>query len=178
MLSDKEGCSVAAREKSDAMLEAQEEFTAEQWAAVDAIIGKNKAKPGSLIPVLEEIQESIGYLPKSIQDRVAHGLRIPSGEVYGVVTFYSFFTMVPRGKHSIRCCLGTACYVRGGRKNIEKVVEALGVQPGETTRDRKFSLETVRCLGACALAPAMTVDGETYQQVKPSQIPTILRNHD
>ncbi len=86
---------MAAREKSDAMLEAQEEFTAEQWAAVDAIIGKNKAKPGSLIPVLEEIQESIGYLPKSIQDRVAHGLRIPSGEVYGVVTFYSFFTMVP-----------------------------------------------------------------------------------
>ena len=169
---------MVAREKSDAMVEAQEEFTAEQLAAVDAIIEHHKAKPGALIPVLEEIQESIGYLPKAIQDRVARGLRIPSGEVYGVVTFYSFFTMVPRGKHNVRCCLGTACYVRGGKKNLEKVVEALKVQPGETTRDRMFSLETVRCLGACALAPAMTVDGETYQQVKPSQIPTILQNHD
>ncbi len=132
----------------------------------------------ALIPVLEEIQEAIGYLPKSIQSRVAHGLRIPFSEVYGVVTFYSFFTMVPRGKHTVRCCLGTACYVRGGKKNLEKLRETLKVEPGETTHDRRFSLETVRCLGACALAPAMTVDAETYQQVKPSQIPTILENHD
>jgi NADH:ubiquinone oxidoreductase subunit E len=152
MVSDKEGCSVAAREKSREVLDAQDEFTAEQWAAVDGVITKYRGKPGSLIPVLEEIQESIGYLPKTIQDRVARGLRIPSGEVYGVVTFYSFFTMVPRGKHSIRCCLGTACYVRGGKKNLEKVEQILGVRPGETTRDRKFSLETVRCLGACAQA--------------------------
>ncbi|MEJ2726205.1 MAG: NAD(P)H-dependent oxidoreductase subunit E [Deltaproteobacteria bacterium] len=143
---------MAAREKSREVLDAQDEFTAEQWAAVDGVITKYRGKPGSLIPVLEEIQESIGYLPKTIQDRVARGLRIPSGEVYGVVTFYSFFTMVPRGKHSIRCCLGTACYVRGGKKNLEKVEQILGVRPGETTRDRKFSLETVRCLGACAQA--------------------------
>lgn len=169
---------MAARKKSNLMPMGEEEFTSEELAAADAIIEKHKGKKGSLIPVLEEIQEAIGYLPKSIQSRVAHGLRIPFSEVYGVVTFYSFFTMVPRGKHTVRCCLGTACYVRGGRKNLEKLRETLKVEPGETTHDRRFSLETVRCLGACALAPAMTVDAETYQQVKPSQIPTILQNHD
>lgn len=169
---------MVAKRKTETVPERQDDFTAEQWSTVDAIIERYKAKPGSLIPVLEEIQESIGYLPKKIQDRVARALRIPSGEVYGVVTFYSFFTMVPRGKHTVRCCLGTACYVRGGKKNLEKLRESLKVEPGETTHDRRFSLETVRCLGACALAPAMTVDAETYQQVKPSQIPTILKNHD
>jgi NADH:ubiquinone oxidoreductase subunit E len=173
-LTDKEGCSVVAREKSDARVEAQEEFTAEQLAAVDAIIEHYKVKPGSLIPVLEEVQESIGYLPKSIQDRVARGLRIPSGEVYGVVTFYSFFTMVPRGKHNIRCCLGTACYVRGGKKNLEKVTGTLKLEPGETTKDRRFSLETVRCLGACGLAPVITIDEDTFRQVNPAKIPEIL----
>jgi NADH:ubiquinone oxidoreductase subunit E len=169
---------VAARKKSNLMPMGEKEFTSEELTTADSIIEKHKGKKGSLIPVLEEIQEAIGYLPKSIQSRVAHGLRIPFSEVYGVVTFYSFFTMVPRGKHTVRCCLGTACYVRGGRKNLEKLRQTLKVEPGETTHDRRFSLETVRCLGACALAPAMTVDAETYQQVKPSQIPTILQNHD
>ncbi len=169
---------MAAREKSDGVLEAQEVFTAEQWAAVDRIIKKYKAKPGSLIPVLEEVQEAIGHLPKPVMERVAFGLKVPFSEVYGVVTFYSFFTMAPKGKHTIRCCLGTACYVRGGKKILDTLTETLHVQPGETTPDRHFSLETVRCLGACGLAPVVVVDEDTHRQMKPSKISGVLDAYD
>lgn len=151
-----------------------EEFTPEQLAEVDNIIARHRSKPGSLIPVLEEIQETIGYLPKSMQRRVASGLKRPLSEVHGVVSFYSFFTMEPRGRHTTRCCLGTACYVRGGKRNLEKLTNVLAVEPGGTTPDRKYSLETVRCLGACGLAPVMMVDDDTYRQVKPSKIEEIL----
>lgn len=156
----------------------EEEFTSEKLATVDRIIEGYKSKPGSLIPVLEDIQEAIGYIPKSIQKKVSYGLRIPLSEVYGVVTFYSFFTMVPRGRHTVRCCLGTACYVRGGKKNLEKLSKILGVDPGSTTDDRRFSLETVRCLGACGLAPVMMVGEDTFRQVKPLKIPEILKAYD
>jgi NADH-quinone oxidoreductase E subunit len=178
LASDKEGCSVVAREKSDGLLEAQEEFTAEQWAAVDAVIKKYKGKPGSLIPVLEEVQEAVGYLPKPVMERVALGLRVPFSEVYGVVTFYSFFTMAPKGKHTVRCCQGTACYVRGGKKILEALTDTLKIQPGETTPDRNFSLETVRCLGACGLAPVVVVDEDTHRQMKPSKISGVLDAYD
>jgi len=153
-------------------------FTAEELANVDAIIDQYKNRPGSLIPVLEEIQETIGFLPKSVQRRVALGLSIPFSEVYGVVTFYSFFTMAPKGKHTIRCCLGTACYVRGGKRILEKLTQTLKVAPGETTSDRRFSLETVRCLGACGLAPVVMVDDNTYRQMKPSKISEILEAYE
>jgi len=151
-----------------------EEFTAEQLAEVDAIIERNKNKSGSLIPVLEDIQEAVGYLPKSIQERVAKGLGVPFSEVYGVVTFYHFFTMVPRGRHTVRCCLGTACYVRGGQNALNKIESILSIKPGETTADREFSLETVRCLGACGLAPTMVIDNETFPQIKPAKLPEIF----
>lgn len=164
---------MVAREVEDSQ-RGGEEFTLEELAAVDDIIGRYRSKPGSLIPVLEEIQETLGHLPKDVQRRVALGLSLPLAEVYGVVTFYSFFTMVPRGRHTVRCCLGTACYVRGGKKNLEKLREILKVEPGETTMDRRFSLETVRCLGACGLAPVMMVDEDTYRQIKPTQISAIL----
>jgi NADH:ubiquinone oxidoreductase subunit E len=156
----------------------EDEFTQDELAAVDGMIDRYRDKAGSLIPVLEEIQETIGYLPKSIQRRVAVGLKIPFSEVYGVVTFYSFFTTVPRGRHTTRCCLGTACYVRGGKRNMEKLTEMLNVSPGETTDDHRFSLETVRCLGACGLAPVIMVDGDTYRQVKPIKIPEILDTYE
>ena len=167
---------MVAREVADSNRDS-EEFTPEELAAVDEIIRRHRSKPGSLIPVLEEIQETVGYLPKGILARVALGLRLPFSEVYGVVTFYSFFTMLPRGRHTIRCCLGTACYVRGGKKNLEKLREVLKVGPGETTKDRRFSLETVRCLGACGLAPVMTVGEDTYRQLKPAEIPKILETY-
>jgi NADH:ubiquinone oxidoreductase subunit E len=150
------------------------EFTLEQLAQVDAIIERYKAQPGALIPVLEEVQETLGYLPHSIQRRVAGGLTLSLSEVYGVVTFYSFFSMVPKGKHIIRVCLGTACYVRGGKKNLEEVCHCLKLEPGDTTEDRRYSLETVRCLGACGLAPVLLLDQDTFRQVKPSRINEIL----
>jgi len=154
------------------------EFTAEQWEAIDGIINRYRSKPGSLIPALEEIQETIGYLPKTIQRRVALGLKIPFSEVYGVVTFYSFFTMVPRGRHTVRCCLGTACYVRGGQRNFDRLSSLLKVDQGKTTEDKRYTLETVRCLGACGLAPVMVVDDDTYRQMKPSKIPEILDSYE
>jgi len=156
----------------------EHEFTSAELAAVDDIIRRHQSKPGSLIPVLEEIQETLGYLPKSLQNRVALGLRIPFSEVYGVVTFYSFFSMVPKGRHTVRCCLGTACYVKGGKKNLEKLISTLKIDSGETTDDRRFSLETVRCLGACGLAPAMVVDDTTFRQIKAANISEILEGYE
>jgi len=166
--------------KTDSNLQAagEEEFTAEELSAVDAVIERYRSKPGSLIPVLEGVQETLGYLPKSIQRKIALGLGLPFSEVYGVVTFYSFFTMVPRGKHTVKCCLGTACYVRGGKKILEKLSGTLGIEPGETTADRLFSLETVRCLGACGLAPVITADDETFRHVKPTKVVELLKDYD
>lgn len=154
-----------------------EEFTSEQLAKVDEIIASHTGKPGALIPVLEQVQEVLGYLPMPIQQRVAAGLNIPAANVFGVVTFYSFFTMVPRGKHNIRVCLGTACYVRGGQRLLETLTSVLGIEPGGCTADRQFSLETVRCLGACGLAPVIVVDEDTHGQVKPAKLQGILSQY-
>jgi NADH:ubiquinone oxidoreductase subunit E len=157
---------------------ATQDFSPEQLSAVDQIIERYKEKPGALIPALEEVQEAIGHLPKSIQARIAEAMRVPLEEVHGVVSFYSFFTMVPRGRHTTRCCLGTACYVRGGKQNMEKLKDLLRIESGGTTDDRKFSLETVRCLGACGLAPVITVDEDTYRQVKPSKLTEIIEQYE
>ena len=154
------------------------EFTAEELSTVDAIIERYRSKPGSLIPVLEDVQDAMGYLPASIQKKIALGLGVSFSEVYGVVTFYSFFTMVPRGKHTVKCCLGTACYVRGGKKILEKLSGTLGIESGDTTADRRFSLETVRCLGACGLAPVVTADDETFRHVKPTKVVELLKDYD
>ncbi len=152
-----------------------DDFTSEQWNLVDKVIEKYRDKPGSLIPVLEEIQGITGYLPESVQRRVASGLSLPLSQVYGVTTFYSFFTMKPRGKHQVRVCLGTACHVRGAKRNLEHLIEALKVNPGECTEDRNFSLDVVRCLGACGLAPVMVVDEDTHKQVKEAKLDRILK---
>ena len=167
-----------AKRTQDLQATGEQDFSSEELGAVDAIIERYRSKPGSLIPVLEEIQEDLGYLPKSIQRRVALGMGSPFSEVYGVVTFYSFFTMVPKGRHTVRCCLGTACYVRGGKKNLERLFGILGVESGGTTDDRRFSLETVRCLGACGLAPVMVVDDDTYRQIKPPRIVEVLEGYE
>lgn len=153
-------------------------FTEQELAEVDGIIARYKSKPGALIPVLEEVQEAIGYLPDTIQKKIAEGMQVPLSEVYGVVSFYSFFTMIPKGRHVTRCCLGTACYVRGGKQNMERLKEVLKIDSGGTTADLKFSLETVRCLGACGLAPVITVDEDTYRQVKPSKLSEILERYE
>jgi NADH:ubiquinone oxidoreductase subunit E len=154
------------------------EFSEEQLRQVDAIIEKYQGEPGSLIPVLEEVQGALGYLPHEIQHRIAEGLNLPLSQIFGVVTFYSFFTMVPRGRHTIRVCLGTACYVRGGKKNLDRLVRDLGIEAGQTTEDRRFSLETIRCLGACGLAPVIVVDEDTHKQVKERKVRGILERYE
>jgi NADH:ubiquinone oxidoreductase subunit E len=146
------------------------QFSQEDLSRIDGIINRNYGKPGALIPVLEEVQSTLGYLPVSIQLRVAKGLNIPPSNVYGVVTFYSFFTMVPKGRHGIRVCFGTACYVKGAQRIFEKLSSHLGIGRGGCTDDRRFSLETVRCLGVCGLAPVMVIDEDPHGQLKASEV--------
>ena len=150
------------------------EFKPEQIAKLDAIIQKHRGRPGALIPVLEEAQVVLEYLPVSIQKRVAEGLNLPLAQVFGVVTFYSFFTMKPKGRHTVRVCLGTACYVRGGKTLVENISREWKVKEGDTTPDRRFTLETVRCLGACGLGPVIVVDANVHGRVKPSKTKSIL----
>ena len=150
------------------------EFSAEQVAKLDGIIARYKGKPGGLIPVLEEAQVTLDYLPVSVQRRIADGLSLPLAQVYGVVTFYSFFTMKPRGRHTVRVCLGTACYVRGGKAIAESIVKDFKVEEGETTQDRRFTYETVRCLGACGLAPVIVVDENVHGRIKTQKMKSVL----
>jgi NADH:ubiquinone oxidoreductase subunit E len=154
------------------------EFSPEQVAKLDSIIEKHKGKAGGLIPVLEEAQVCLEYLPLSVQKRIAAGLNLPLSRVYGVVTFYSFFTMTPRGKHTVRVCLGTACYVRGGKALSETLEKQFGIKEGETTADRMFTLESVRCLGACGLGPVIVVDDNVHGRVKPGKVKEILSQYN
>lgn len=153
------------------------EFTPEQIEGLYGIIEKFKTKAGGLIPALEEAQVLLGYLPVSVQERIAEGLNIPASRVYGVVTFYSFFTMKPRGKYTVRVCLGTACYVRGGKALAEALKKEFGVTEGETTADRLFTFETVRCLGACGLGPVLVVDNDVHGRMKPANVRNVLDNY-
>ena len=154
-----------------------EEFTPEQIKELDGIIDKHRGRAGGLIPVLERAQERLGFLPIPVQKRVGRELGIPFSHVYGVVTFYSFFTMQPRGKHTVRVCMGTACYVRGGKKIAENVKKLFGIKEGETTPDRMFTYETVRCLGACGLGPVVVVDEDIHGRVKPDKVKNILQQY-
>ncbi len=153
------------------------EFTPEQVTKLNEIITKHKGKPGGLIPVLEEAQVALEYLPISVQKKIAQELNLPLSRVYGVVTFYSFFTMTPRGKHTVRVCLGTACYVRGGKEIADTLKKEFGIEDGETTPDRMFTLETIRCLGACGLGPVLVVNEDVHGRVKPSKIREILSQY-
>jgi NADP-reducing hydrogenase subunit HndA len=146
-----------------------EEFPPAMAAELDRVIAQLKKKPGSLIPVLQRAQEIVGYLPPMVQKRIAKGLNIPEAEVHSVVSFYSFFTMKPRGDHNIRVCLGTACYVKGIERVLKKIQDTLKIDVGETTEDRRFSIEAVRCLGACGLAPVMVIDQDTYGAMTPKK---------
>jgi NADH:ubiquinone oxidoreductase subunit E len=154
--------------------EASEE---ELLARLDEVIEKYKSKPGALIPVLQLTQGIFGYLPEVALKRVAKGLNKPYSEVAGVVGFYSFFTTVPRGRNLIRVCLGTACYVRGGMAVLESIKKELGIDVGETTEDREFSLEVARCFGACGLAPVITINDVVHHRVKPARIGDVLAQY-
>jgi NADH:ubiquinone oxidoreductase subunit E len=147
------------------------------WRGLDRIIAEHRGEPGGLIPALQKAQELCGHLPIEVQERIAEGLGLPVSDVYGVVTFYSYFTMKPRGKHVIRVCMGTACYVRGGSEVLAEAKAALGLAETGMTPDGQFSVETVRCVGACSLAPVVMVDEEIYRQVRPREVKQFLGKH-
>jgi len=147
---------------------------AELLARLDEVLTDYRGKRGALIPVLQIAQSIFGYLPECALKRIALGLECPYSEVAGVVGFYSFFSTQPRGKHLIRVCLGTACYVRGGKRVLDAIKANLHIDVGETTPDRMFSLAVARCFGACGLAPTITVDDVVYQRVKPVKVSEIL----
>lgn len=152
--------------------------TPEQEAQLKKIIEKHKDDPGAVMPVLQEAQEVYGYLPREVQIIIAEGLGVPVEEVYGVSTFYSQFSLTPKGKYNISVCLGTACYVKGSGKLIDEITRKLGIGPEECTEDGKFSLTACRCIGACGLAPVMTINDEVYGRLVPEDIPDILAKYN
>lgn len=153
------------------------EGTKEQMDKLLACIDEHRGEPGALMPVLHGAQSIYGYLPFEVQSVIAEKLNVPLAEVYGVATFYSQFTLSPKGKHKVSVCLGTACYVKGSDKIMEAVEHELRVRCGECTPDKQFSIESCRCVGACGLAPVMIVDGEVYGRLKPDDVKGILEKY-
>jgi NADH:ubiquinone oxidoreductase subunit E len=153
---------------------AEKATEAELLGRFDPILDEYKNRPGALIPLLQTAQTMFGYLPVTVLRRIATALDKPYSEVAGVVGFYSFFSTVPRGKYLVRVCLGTACYVRGGNEVLAAMKKALGIDIGQTTTDRQFSLDIGRCFGACGLAPVIMINDDVHQRVKPSKVNEIL----
>ena len=151
--------------------------TPEQEAKLDAVIQKHLGVPGALMPVLQEAQEIYGYLPLEVQKMIALKMGISLEEVYGVSTFYSQFVLNPKGEVAIAVCLGTACYVKGSGDIINKITEILGLPAGATSSDAKYSLDATRCIGACGLAPVLTVNGEVYGKIGVADVPGILAKY-
>ena len=151
--------------------------TAEQEEQLRKYIEEVEDMKGALIPVLQKAQAIYGYLPIEVQTIIADGLVIPLEEVYGVATFYSQFTLTPKGKHQISVCMGTACYVKGSGKILEKISDILGIKSGECTPDGKFSLDGVRCIGACGLAPVITIGEDVYGRLNAEDVVDILKKY-
>ena len=153
----------------------QQETDEEKYARIEEVIEEYRDKEGCLIQILHMAQGIYGFLPLELQQFIAQKLNKPLSEVYGVVTFYSFFSTQPKGENTIRVCLGTACYVRGGKKIVDRLKNLLEIEVGETTQDGKFTLEVMRCIGACGLAPAITINDVVYKQVNPDKLVSILK---
>lgn len=151
--------------------------TPEQEAQLKQIIEKHKSDPGAVMPVLQEAQDVYGYLPIEVQQMIAEGLNVPLEEVFGVSTFYSQFSLSPKGEYNISVCLGTACYVKGSGDILNKLSEMLGIEAEECTDDGKFSLTACRCIGACGLAPVLTVNDEVYGRLTADDVPDILNKY-
>ena len=151
--------------------------TPEQEAKLKEVIEKHKDDPGAVMPVLQEAQDIYGYLPLEVQQMIAEGLNVPVDEVYGVATFYSQFALSPKGKYNISVCLGTACYVKGSGNVLNKLTEELGIEAEECSADGLFSLTACRCIGACGLAPVMTVNDDVYGRLTIDEIPGIIKKY-
>jgi NADH-quinone oxidoreductase subunit E len=147
----------------------------EKKMVIDQILEENKHIAGSTMVVLNELQNRIGFISEPMQQYVAQKLRVPASTVHGVVSFYSFFTTTPRGRHTVKFCMGTACYVGGTPQLIEKAKQVLGIDVGQTTPDGAITLEICRCVGACSQAPVVVVDDELHGRARPAKIPQLLR---
>jgi len=145
---------------------------------IDKIIAKYQGDAGSLIQVLLEIQRENRWLPKEALDKVSKQLKVPLNRIQHIVTFYKAFSLVPRGRHEVHVCTGTACHVRGAPRLLDSVQDLIGIRPGETDLDLKFSLDTVNCLGCCALGPVMVVDGEYHGKMAPAKSEEVLKNYE
>ena len=148
--------------------------TPEQEAQLKAVIEQYKDVDGGTMPVLQAAQNIYGYLPEEVQVMVAEGLNIPLEEVYGIASFYSFFTFNPKGKYSIKVCLGTACYVKGSQQILDRIEMAVNCKEGSISADGKYSVDALRCVGACGLAPVMMVNDDVYGRMTPSMVDEIL----
>ena len=149
----------------------------DMWNTIDEIIAANKDLPGSVIGVLRECQDVVGYLPVELIDYISYGLNLSRSEVYGVASFYALFSFEPKGRHLIKVCMGTACYVKGIKEVIGRIENKYDLKEGGVSDDRRFSLEAVRCLGACGLAPVMVVDHDTYGGVKADKVVETLEKY-
>lgn len=149
-----------------------------QTEQLDAVIEKYRSTQGALIPVLHEAQDIFGYLPPEVMKKIAKGLEIPEAKVYGVATFYSQFSLNQKGKYRVSVCLGTACYVKGAAEILDKLKERLMIEVGECTEDGLFSLDSCRCIGACSLAPVMTVNDEVYGRLTVDDIDGIISKYE
>jgi NADH-quinone oxidoreductase subunit E/NADP-reducing hydrogenase subunit HndA len=141
------------------------------------IISRYKDEKTPLMMILSDIQKEFGYIPLEVQELVSEQIGVPVAEIYGVVTFYSFFSLNPKGKYVIGVCLGTACYVKGAQQVIDKFSEILNIKPGETTEDGLFTLEALRCIGACGIAPALSINGKVYPKVAIADVPKIVEEY-
>jgi NADH:ubiquinone oxidoreductase subunit E len=153
------------------------EFSEEQYKKLDEIIDKYNCQ-SKLIPMLEEIQQLIGFIPVAIQERISKKTGICENDIYGIVSFYSYFTMEPRARHRIQICMGTACYVKGGKEIANMIESKLHIKPGESTEDGRFTYEEARCFGACGLAPVIAIDGKIYGKVKVKDVEEILSHFE
>ena len=149
----------------------------EHDAMLAQVISEYKNVKGALMPVLQKAQGIYGYLPIEVQKKVAEGMEVSLAEIYGIVSFYSQFLLNPKGEVAVAVCLGTACYVRGAGDILDKISENLGVKPGETSKDGKYSLEATRCIGACGLAPVMTINENVYGRLKSAEVTAILEQY-
>lgn len=151
--------------------------TKEQEEKLMQIIANHKDEKGAVIPVLHEAQDVYGYLPIEVQKMISEGLNVPLAEIYGIVTFYAQFSLYPKGEYEVGVCLGTACYVKGSGVILEKIKERLGIDVGECTPDGKFSLTATRCIGACGLAPVMSVNDSVYGRLTPADLDDIFAKY-
>ena len=153
------------------------DITNDMWTTIDEIIIANRDVAGSVIGVLRECQDVVGYLPVELIDYISYGMNLSSSEVFGVASFYSLFSFEPKGRHLIKVCMGTACYVKGIKEAIGRIENQYNIKEGGVSEDRRFSLEAVRCLGACGLAPVVVVDQDTYGAVKADKVVETLEKY-